>query len=1061
MFILYQSNDLNVLKHVFLYKFKDNIKFKYIRTTLVIVPDHNLSLFLKMFLAKNLGICANINFCLPAKFIWKIYKKFLFNLPKNYFFKKKNLVFVIMNILPKLINLKDFYILKKYLLHDYNYEKLFSLSCKIADIFDKYLIYRVDWLNKWENFELVDNLKDDIHQLWQSILWRKIIIFYYKKFNCFWNRGNIYYKFLNSLNKKNFYVLKNFVSKLFIFNVSYLPPIYLNTIYLISKYINVHYFILNPSSKYWYDRFFFDKKNINLLKKGVKNSNFNLYEINLLLLNNSKFFSEYLSLFKEFDIIEINCFVKFSKKKLLNKIKNDILSFKNSFILNNFLVEKKNKDDSIIITSSDSYINEVIKLKNFLLNLVKNKKYDVSDILVLVSDLNIYYTYINMIFSDNLCKKYLPFHIMQCNLDYDNKVLKLFLDLLNISNTEFTFSKILYFLKNKIILDKFNISIQEFNVISYFINNDNILTDINNFLFNSNFGEFDYLNLINGIKRILLGYAINDKFCYWNNIISYNTIDNNYFHNLIGKLSDFIFKIYYWKDILNKKYFIYFWIDICKKFLSVFFLKKDIKKNFFLNYKFWFNFSKKYKCFFFKKKIKINLFIKILNFFIFRKKSYQYSISHINFSSFVTLHGISFKVICFLGINDNIYPKNIFFYNFDLIYSNPRLGDNNKVDYDKYIFLKFILSAKEKIYISYLNFSFIKNIKLFPSTLILNLLNYLENFFISYRDDKKNILKYKILGNYLNFKKKNKKNILIRLINKKNIFLNKIHLFLFNPIKYFMKSILKISYLTCNEVNNYNNLFSFNIKRFYFLRLDIINYFLKFNYINDNIMFYLQSLNIIPFGAFGKIVWINEKKKILSFIKNILNLILEIKQYNFFCKVHDFNFYGTIYYINNGGLIKWLPKNLNFIDALVFWVDHLIYCYLGGKNTSSIYGYNGIWTFPYINKNIAEKYLYKYIMYYYYFNEKNIFFLPRSSHFWIFNAYDLKNKSILNIFFLKKVLIKLKNILYGNYFFVGELNDVYINYYLKKIDFKIDINFIILKAEEWLLPMFKYLVLKN
>ncbi len=1050
MFILYQSNSLDVLKHVFLYSFKKNINYD---NTIILVPDHNLSLFLKMFLANNLGICANLNFFLPGKFIWKIYRKFLPQLSKDFFLKKHNLMFIIMNILPKLLYFKEFYLLKKYLVNDYNYKKLFNLSCKIADIFDKYLIYRIDWLYKWENYKLVDNLKDDIHQLWQSILWREIVFFYRKKFKFYLNREDIYYKFINLLilNKS---ILKNYLSELFIFNISYLPPIYLNTIYQLSKYINVHYFIINFSSKYWYDKFNFNKKNINFLKTEFKKSDFFLYKLNPLLLNNGKIFSEYLSLLKEFDLIEIDCFVKFSENSFFNKVKNNILNFKNFLNKNNLNIIKKNKNNSIIINSSSGYINEVIKLKDFLFKLIQNKKYNVCDILVVVSDLDKYYSYINMVFSDPLCKKYLPFHIMQKNFIYDNKILNLFLDLLNISNIKFVFSKVLYFLKNKIFLDKFNISIDEFEIISDFIKKDGICTDINNFFININFNKFDYSNLIYSIKRILLGYAINEKYCCWNNIIPYPTISNNYFYILIGKLSDFVFKIYYWKDILNKKYYLYDWIDICKKFLDIFFLKKTIENNFYLNHYFWFNFLNKYKLFFFKKKIKVDLFIKILNYFLVKKKNKLYSISHINFSSFSTLYGIPFKVICFLGMNDNIYPKNIFYYNFDLINSNPRLGDKNKLDYDKYIFIKFLLSAKKKIYISYLNFSFKKNTKCFPSILLINLMNYLDNNFLFKKKRNKN--EFIIINNNLKFKNK-KKNFLIKLVKNKYIFLKKIHLFLFNPIKYFMFFYLKISYFMYNYFIDYNNLFNLNIQRFYLFRLDIINFFLKYKKINDEIILCLQSLNLLPFGSLGKILWIKEKEKIFFLIKNISYSIFKISKYNFFIKIYDFNFYGTIFLYKKSSLIKWLPKNLNLIDALLFWIDHLVYCILGGYKSSIIYGYNGIWTFTHVKKKIAEQYLYKYIMYYYYFNIRNIFFLPKCSHVWIYNAYDLNTKNMLNGFLLNKAFNRVKNTLYGDYFNVGEINDIYIYNYIKKFNLKININFVISKSEDWLLNMFSYL----
>ncbi len=1064
MFILYQSNNIKSLKNIFFYVIKNYIfmkkKKKIFYPTEVVIPDYNMSFYLKMFLSKKLGICSNFKFILPAKFIWNIYKKIIPDIKEEYFFNKTNLVWIIMYLLPKLIYLDEFYIIKKYLYNDLNNDKLFSLSYQIADIYDKYLMYRIDWLYSWEKYKLIDNLGDN--QIWQSILWRKIISFFLKKFNFVWNRCNVYYKVLDILNlkKKNNFLFENKRS-IFIFNVSYLSPIYLNTFYILSKYIDVNYFFINLSCEYWFDICNF--KDYNYFNKNYFcNLSLDKYKnFNPLLLNCGKICSDYLLLLNEFDFYEINCFSNFKNKSVLNIIKNDILYFKNSFFLNN----KKIKDNSIKIYSCSGYLNEVKKLRKFLFKLIINNLYNVFDIVVFVSNLSKYYSYIYNVFSDIRYKKYLPFRIIENNLDFDNNILNLFLSMLNIYYLDNNFNDICLLLKNKVISNKFNINIDELNIIFNIIKNIGLCNCINDYLFNLSFNDLNYFTIVNGIKRILLGYAINEEFCIWNNIVPYSYINNNFFYGIIEKLSNFLFNIIDLRNILSKKYLINDWINISKKILDIFFDYNIVNKNIYLNNKIWFKLENSCKFIFFKNKINSFLFIKIIISFIKNINNVKlYSINSINFCSFGSLRMIPFKVVCLLGMNDNFFPKNKIYYNFDLINSNPRIGDRNKIDSDKFIFLESIISSKYLIYISYLNYSFDKNKKYFPSMLITNLLDYINsgseykyinkknNFYI-----KNYIIKNNLKKNifYINLKKYDD------FFNKKYIFLNNFCYYWFNPIKYFFNFFLKINYHFFDNFFFNKELFIFDIKKFYFFRFKIINILLNRKILYKNIFYILQYLNILPLFSFGKIIWYKEKTKIFNLINNIKNLFFKIKEFKFNCLIDKINIYGIIHICDGYGVIKWLPKNLNLIDALIFWINHLIYCYLGGKNYSYIYGYNGVWSFPPINYSTSKKYLRKYLFGYFDKNNFPVFFLPRSSNMWFYYAYDLKKKKKKDFYLLNLAKRKLKNILYGNYFYNGELNDIYISRFIKDFNFKVDIENIILCSEIWLLPVFKNLIVNN
>ncbi len=1062
MFTLYQSNNLNILKENMLYIIKKNkINNIFFCNNFILVPNNNVSLNIKIFLAKKLGICANFKFLLLNNFILKIYKIIIPNIYKNNYFNKNNLLLIIFNILPKLIKLNEFLIIKKYLNYDYSYEKLFYLSIKISNIFFKYLIYRLDWLYKWENYKYVKNINNFIHQKWQSILWREIKKFISNKFLFNFNKFNIYFEFCNKLKKKNFIFPKNIINNINIFNISYIPPIYINILYLISKYINVNYFLFNPCYKIWYKNIFFNNKKSNFkCYKEYKSFN-NKNNYNFILLNYGKSFSKHLLLLSKLNIKKINYFIDIKRNNKLNIIKNNVLHFNNNF-------SKIKDDNSIIINKSNGYMEEIKKLKNFLFDLIINKNYNVNDIIVNVTDINLYSIYIESIFSNKFCKKYLPFKILENNNFYNNELLNIFLNLLNIYNLEFNLVELLCFFKKKVIFKKFNINYEELKVILYIIKNIGLNINLNEKLNKNITNKFNYLTLINWLKRILLGYCIDNEYYIWNNIIPYSYLSNNFYYDLIEKILKFFDKILFWKNILNKKYLFSDWIFICIKFINNFFYKKYLNKSCFLNKNIFFSILKKYKIYFSNKYLDINIFKKILIYFLkCKKKKKIYSIDCINFCSFNYSESLFFKVICLIGMNENIYLKNKIYCNFDLIYYNWRIGDYDKNNNNKYLFLQKILFSN-KLYISYINFSFIDNNFNFPSILLIFLKNYIsifidknflyrkkKNNFIFLKKNIYNIKKYNLnISNYIN------KNKYFNILNNKYIInLFNLHNFWLNPIKYFFIYYHGINYFIDNIYINKNENFDLNIKNFYLFKFKIIDILIKYGNIN-NIYLYLKYLNLFPINNFGKILWNKEKKNIFNLVENIKNFYLKIKKIKIKCIINNYIIKGYIYKNNNLGLFKWLPKKLNLIDALLLWIDHLLYCYMGGNKCSYLYGYNSIWCFLPIDKYKCIKYINKYINGYLNSFNYPVFFLPKSSNIWIFSAYNIKYKFLLNKYFIEKAKEKLFNSLYGNFFIKGELYDIYISYIIKKYYNFLNINFIIQEIEKWLLPVFNNLIIK-
>ena len=90
----------------------------------------------------------------------------------------------------------------------------------------------------------------------------------------------------------------------------------------------------------------------------------------------------------------------------------------------------------------------------------------------------------------------------------------------------------------------------------------------------------------------------------------------------------------------------------------------------------------------------------------------------VNICTLMPMRSIPFKVVCLLGMNDGVYPRQLAPLGFDLMSQKPKRGDRSRRDDDRYLFLEALISAQQKLYISYIGRSIQDNSERFPSVLV-------------------------------------------------------------------------------------------------------------------------------------------------------------------------------------------------------------------------------------------------------------------------------------------------------------------------------------------------------
>ncbi|MCL7940464.1 exodeoxyribonuclease V subunit gamma [Halomonas sp. ATCH28] len=153
----------------------------------ILVQSNGISQWLKLALAEDranggAGIAAALDVTLPARFLWQAYRSVLGEneVPPVSPFDKPRLVWRLMRLLPALLDAPTFAPLARFLEDDDDLRKRHQLAERLADLFDQYQVYRADWLAAWASGEdVILTARGEARPLaeeqrWQAELWRAL-----------------------------------------------------------------------------------------------------------------------------------------------------------------------------------------------------------------------------------------------------------------------------------------------------------------------------------------------------------------------------------------------------------------------------------------------------------------------------------------------------------------------------------------------------------------------------------------------------------------------------------------------------------------------------------------------------------------------------------------------------------------------------------------------------------------------------------------------------------------------------------------------------------------------
>lgn len=229
----------------------------------VLVQSSGVAQWLKQSLATSvrsggLGIAAALRLELPARFIWQAYRAVLgtTGVPTQSPFDKPLLVWRLMRLLPDLLARDALVPLRRFLEDDEDCRKRYQLAERLADLFDQYQVYRSDWLAEWASGEDAIRTSRGGRQpvpqdmLWQPLLWRALRedVGAAEQDS---SRAVVHQRFLKTASQWTSGRPKGLPRRLMVFGISSLPQQSLEVLGALSRWMPVLLFVHNPCEHAW------------------------------------------------------------------------------------------------------------------------------------------------------------------------------------------------------------------------------------------------------------------------------------------------------------------------------------------------------------------------------------------------------------------------------------------------------------------------------------------------------------------------------------------------------------------------------------------------------------------------------------------------------------------------------------------------------------------------------------------------------------------------------------------------------------------------------------------
>lgn len=684
----------------------------------ILVQSGGMQRWISMQLAQRHGICANAVFPFPVAFAYDICRKILPDIPKEYRLSKEKMLWSILRVLDAEQDNSELLALSAFARTNSMLQKV-QLAERIAFHFDQYLLFRPHWAEIWESGRITGAFRTERNQqneLWQARLWRNIAAGHEQE-----HRAALLHRTIRILGGQiDTSALPTRVS---IFGIPTLPPIYLDLLKALSNHVEVRIFLLNPCRQYWGD--LLSRRD---QQRAYRQHQFGLIEIEreedtTPLAGLGSVGRDFHELLLERNVTETRTFfANVDASTLLGCIQADLLDLR---VDADFQQNKPGfNDTSIQVHCCHSPLREMEVLKDLILDILQNNP-DIlpHDILVMNPDMDTYAPFIQAVFGtpEDQAQR-IPFSIADRRPSKAAAAIRLFLELLDFGQYRFETSKVCALLEHPLIRASLGLDEKELTRILDWIRQSGIRWGVDA-AFRQQYGlPYAQNTWASGLSRLYLGYMTGDHDPIQG--IAPIAIRGASEHELLGRLTAWIDELQtLWARLQEPKQAAA-WQELFLWMLETFFPKDRVMDEPALAIR--------------KAMGDLTATMEDLSAdsstirHLVRKRLDETSAesgflaSGLTFCGLKPMRSIPFRIVCLTGLTSTAFPRQDQTPGFDLMVARPECGDRSLREDDRYLFLESLISARSQFILTYPGLSQNDNSEAPPSVLVSELLDYLD-----------------------------------------------------------------------------------------------------------------------------------------------------------------------------------------------------------------------------------------------------------------------------------------------------------------------------------------------